>query len=219
METELHELQHHRPDLVRMDATRSINTAHAPYQLRQRPNSPWSALVRISRAFVLVWILCHAPSEVHSATPDVNEDGPAAFEIGQLLFREQHYDAAAAALWKAVLLHEQTPSDRKYDVQQAFQIFLQCYVLQNKVMDGLLFVAEESFRRNQDAMGRKFLDQAREVDPHHPAVQRVQSLYLPGEHTVDSQAEFGEELTKKTPEELYQVASEHFGNKEYEVRN
>jgi hypothetical protein len=157
------------------------------------------------------------------------DSGPFAFQSGKSLFQDKDYEAAAAALWRAVLLHEQTPPDERYDVQEAFQMFLQCYVAQNKVIEGFLFVAEESFQRGQTAMGQRFLEQALAVDPLNAEARRLKELFLPGsdpayssprqrEEGQPAPAAFDDELMKKSPEQLYQIASGHFSSKEYEVR-
>jgi hypothetical protein len=119
-------------------------------------------------------------------------------------------------------------------------MFLGCYAARNRVVDGLVFVSEESYRRGQEAMGRKFLDQALAVDPSHPDARRLKETYLAagtvggaGEDDGDdgeeedesssssspslSSSSFDDEMLQKSPEELYQVASEHFSNKQYEV--
>jgi tetratricopeptide (TPR) repeat protein len=170
-----------------------------------------------------------------------NASGPDAFRLGEELFQRQEYERAAAALWRSVLLHEQTPPDQKYDVQRAFQWFLQCYAAQNRVVDGFAFVAEESFRRGQFDMGKKFLEQALAVDPSNADAVRLRDTYLSvgltssgGKRdptTADlgrplvapdvlgaGAATFDEETMNMSPEELYRVASEHFSAKEYEVR-
>jgi hypothetical protein len=171
-----------------------------------------------------------------------NGGGPEAMEEGERLFKAGSYEEAAAPLWRAVLMHEQTPPGDRYDVQRAFQMFLGCYAARNRVVDGLVFVSEESYRRGQEAMGRKFLDQALAVDPSHPDARRLKETYLAagtmggaGEDDGDEEEEdessplsspsspspssssFDDEMLQKSPEELYQVASEHFSNKQYEV--
>jgi hypothetical protein len=155
------------------------------------------------------------------------DSGPFAFRTGKSLFQDKDYEAAASALWRAVLLHEQTPPDERYDVQEAFQLFLQCYVAQNKVIEGFLFVAEESFQRGQTAMGQRFLEQALAVDPLNAEAHRLKELFVPADPASSASrqregysapATFDEEFMKKSPEELYQIASGHFSNKEYEVR-
>jgi hypothetical protein len=169
-----------------------------------------------------------------------NGGGPEAMEEGERLFKAGSYEEAAAPLWRAVLMHEQTPPAERYDVQRAFQMFLGCYAARNRVVDGLVFVSEESYRRGQAEMGRKFLDQALAVDPSHPDAQRLKETYLAagtvggaGEDDGDdgeeedesssssspslSSSSFDDEMLQKSPEELYQVASEHFSNKQYEV--
>lgn len=161
-----------------------------------------------------------------SSSSSLADSGPFAFQAGKRLFQDQDYEAAASALWRAVLLHEQTPPDERYDVQEAFQLFLQCYVFQNKVVEGFLFVAEESFQRGQIAMGQRFLEQALAVDPLSAEARRLKELFLPVDEAGSSYegqepapATFDEDYMQKSPEELYQIASGHFSSKEYEVRS
>jgi hypothetical protein len=66
-------------------------------------------------------------------------DGPASWEHGQELFREREYDAAAILLWTAVLFHGDTEPERQYNVQAVFQMFMDCYIAQDKLADGLAF--------------------------------------------------------------------------------
>jgi hypothetical protein len=191
----------------------------------------WRAAVG---AFLLTgggWIR-PALSSVSSSLPQdggraLLDSGPFAFRTGKSLFQDEDYEAAASALWRAVLLHEQTPPDDRYDVQEAFQLFLQCYVAQNKVIEGFLFVAEESFQRGQTAMGQRFLEQALAVDPLNAEARRLKELFVPRDPTssdsrqregYSAPAAFDEAFMKKSPEQLYQIASGHFSNKEYEVR-
>ena len=140
-------------------------------------------------------------------------DGPSSFARGRELFQQAQYDEAASELWKAVLLHSNTPPDRQYDVQECFQLFLQCYHVQGKVTDGFAFVASESFRRGQIEMGKNYLQQALEMDPNNEAAQAVQrefAAYIEtssmGNDTSASAAQqedeqFNQDLIGKTPEE------------------
>ena len=98
-------------------------------------------------------------------------DGPSNLHEGKRLFQQQKYNDASAYLWRAVLLHtSQTTSfssssndgsdNKYYNVDEVFTQFLQCYLQQNKVVNGLIFIAAESYMRKQDEMGDLYLKQA-----------------------------------------------------------
>lgn len=156
-----------------------------------------------------------------STTPP---DGPDSLARGQQLFADLLYDQAASELWNAVLFHGQTEPARQYDVQDAFQLFMQCYIVQGRPADGLAFVAAESFRRGQADMGKSYLKQALTVDPTNAAARAVRNEFGGGSEKDDSKKpEAGggsghgnSDLAGKTPEELYEVASQHFSAKQYE---
>jgi hypothetical protein len=180
--------------------------------------------------FIAMALAAAGSSSRNTGSSSSWDSGPEAMREGERLFQEGLYEAAAPALWRAVLLHEQTPSQERYDVQRAFQLFLGCYAAQNRVVDGLVFVAEESFRRGQSDMGQKFLEQVLAVDPSNKDARRLQETYhgaaaaamgASAQDVVEppptSAAQFDDEMMKKTPEELYQMASEHFSAKQYEV--
>ncbi|KAL9189848.1 hypothetical protein ACHAXT_009523 [Thalassiosira profunda] len=106
--------------------------------------------------------LAHAePSDV---SPIDTNDGPSNLKEGRRLFQSANYADASAYLWRAVVL--QGDSSQSYSVDEAFTPFLQCYLLQNKVVDGLVFVAAESYLRGQDKMGELYLGQARGAGCH-----------------------------------------------------
>jgi protein O-GlcNAc transferase len=172
-----------------------------------------------------------------------HHDGPTSFRIGQSLFEEQEYEEAAMELWRAVLLHAETPSSQKYDVQVVFSMFLQCYVRRNMTIEGLLFVSMESYRRGNMEVGRQFLEQAKTIDPNHVAVRALQEEYAPEtlslssstktfqgsnqptthglDHNIgDDSSDFivkGRDVRKLTPEQLYELAAEDFASKDYEL--
>lgn len=162
-------------------------------------------------------------------------DGTEYLKSGKRLFDEFKYDEAAADLWKAILLHSALPKEKQYDVTAVFQQFLQCYSLQNKLADGLSFVASESFKRGQSDMGRTYLEQALEVDPNnsfakslHETFNGLETKYpdtnnndrlKSSKHTknnVKKTNKSNQDLLGQTPEQLYEVASVHFSNKNYE---
>ena len=94
--------------------------------------------------------------------PQVNvNDGPANLAEGQRLFSLQQYNKASTYLWRAVILHSSTttpPNNKQeaYKVDDAFTPFLQCYLYQNKVVDGLTFIAAESYMRDQISLGELY---------------------------------------------------------------
>ena len=166
------------------------------------------------------------------APQQLDTDGPESYALGKKLWEERNYDEAAAALWRAVILHGNTPPARTYDVQEVFQLFMQCYIVQNRLADGLAYVSVQSFRRGQDEMGRNYLQQALSIDPNNEAALAIQKEFgdakmdgagVPstGSQQSSSSATKSKEeedpFYGKTPEALYEVASEHFAKKEYEA--
>jgi protein O-GlcNAc transferase len=162
------------------------------------------------------------------------DDGPFYIAQGDDLFAERAYDAAAMAYWKAVLLHGETPAHKQYNVQDVFTKFMQCYIVQERMADGLAFVAMESFRRGQEEMGRTYLQQALNVDPHNVAAKTIQREYKhllqTNDHDldedsseqqqstfIDDEVEDDDELYGKTPEQLYEMGAAHFAGKDYEA--
>jgi protein O-GlcNAc transferase len=156
-------------------------------------------------------------------------DGPESFRLGMKLFSDQQYEDAANALWRSVLLHGQTPPSQTYDVTQAFQTFMQCYIAQDRMADGLAFVSLESFRRGQTDMGKNYLQQALSVDPNNEAALRVQRDFGQGQsptttqqsssntaNSASSTMNQADPLRGKSPEELYAIASDAFAKKEFE---
>ena len=175
---------------------------------------------------------------------DADTKGPRGKDWGDAYFEQEMYEEASNNYWAAVLFHTQTPMDLTYDVQEVFGKFLQCYNLQGKPVDGLAFVSMESFRRGQKEMGKSFLEQALEMDPNNAKalavkrefVYKIQQSNAGPTAPARSSAKTGsanqaqqsnlktqkttnkksDPLSGKTPEQLYEVASKHFSNKEYE---
>jgi len=107
-------------------------------------------------------------------------------------------------------------------------------------VDGLAFVSKESFRRNQQPMGIQFLNQALAADPNNAAALAVQREYVDQDvnqkqqnqqqqqgttskqqqqstvSTVAAGQGQGQGHVGKSPEELYEMASQHFSAREYE---
>lgn len=193
-------------------------------------------LCRIISALTLSVLLLSGQG-VEAQQQHATQDGPESFALGQQLFHDRQYEQAAAALWRAVILHGNTPPSKTYDVQEVFQLFMQCYLVQDRLADGLAFVSVESFRRGQTDMGRNYLQQALSVDPNNEAALAVQEEF--GDSSSSSPQASGssanagtasrqqggkdsqdenevDEYVGKTPEQLYGIASEFFAKKNYE---
>jgi len=108
--------------------------------------------------------------------PIAKQDGDSAWEEANRLFEqgEASYDAAALHYWRAILLHNKSPT---FTVEVAFQKFMQCMVLQHKAADGMAYVALESFRRGQKDMGNNYLQQALQMDPRNEWALAVQNEF------------------------------------------
>jgi protein O-GlcNAc transferase len=154
-------------------------------------------------------------------------DGLTSWKRGLELFEQQRYDEAAIELWNAVLYRTDMEAERKYDVQEAFQKFMECYKKQGKPADGLAFLASELFREGQIELGKSYLQQALVVDPKNEAALAAQrdfeqSMDLPPKEVIkveyvdDSNFNTNSDLSNKSPEELYKIASLHFKKKNYE---
>jgi Glycosyl transferase family 41 len=171
---------------------------------------------------------------VVASVHDNEHDGPFYIAQGDDLFAQREYDDAAMSYWKAVLLHGETPVDRTYNVQDVFTKFMQCYILQERMADGLAFVSMESFRRGQNEMGQTYLQQALHVDPHNVAAKTIQREYQHilqlnalqeqqppnlGGMEKDDNDDGGivDELYGKTPEQLYDMGAALFAQKDYEA--
>ena len=136
-----------------------------------------------SYALILLLLLLALSSPnniVYAADQEVSDDsnthinvndGPANLAEGQRLFSLQQFNKASTYLWRAVILHSSTSTSdnnkEAYKVDDAFTPFLQCYLYQNKVVDGLTFIAVESYMRDQISLGELYLEQALERDGSH----------------------------------------------------
>ena len=114
------------------------------------------------RLFVVVVLLSFVLSPVYDVAADsvyhLNSDGPESLAEGKKLYEGGDYDQAALFYWRAVLLQANTPG--KYTVEEAFQGFLGCYAVQDRVVDGFLFIAKEVMARKQKDMALQYIDQA-----------------------------------------------------------
>lgn len=114
------------------------------------------------RLFVVVVLISFVLAPVYYVAADsvyhLNSDGPESLAQGKKQFQEGDYDQAALFYWRAVLLQANTPG--KYTVEEAFQGFLSCYAIQDKTVDGFLFIAKEVMARKQKDMALQYIDQA-----------------------------------------------------------
>ena len=85
-------------------------------------------------------------------------DGPGSLSEGKRLYLAGNYDQASLYYWRAVLLQANNPD--KYTVEEAFQGFLGCYSVQDRTVDGFLFIAKEVMARKQKEMALHYIDQA-----------------------------------------------------------
>ena len=60
---------------------------------------------------------------------------------------------------------------------------MQCYIVQDRLADGLAYVSLESFQRGQTDMGRNYLRQALSVDPNNEVALAIQQEF--GDNNVD----------------------------------
>ena len=119
--------------------------------------------------------------------PIVTEDGDSSWDEAQRLFAEgrDSYDTAALHYWRAVLMHQNSPH---YSVQEAFEKFMQCMLLQSKAADGMAYVALESYRRGQNDMGANYLKQALAIDPHNEWAMAVEEQFGDGAASSEASA-------------------------------
>jgi len=194
---------------------------------RGAPSSQISKMtMRLSVAFFAALVLLYTaylcPSHAVSLdfeTTISNHDGLANLKEGKRLMALEEYDRAAFFFWRAVML--QSASPQAYTVEEAFQSFLQCFAIQGRTADGFVYIAQESFGRKQDNMGKMYLQQALAVDPNHEEALLLQQQLDMVEGTTSStaspkQSEKKDEFQGKSPEELYAIASDFFSNRDYE---
>jgi len=176
--------------------------------------------------------------------PIATQDGDSSWKEANRLFStgdDTKFDSAALHFWRAVLLHNDSPN---YSVQDAFEKFMQCHILQHKPADGLAYVALESFRRGQNQMGGNYLKQGMQIDPTNHWVRAVDEEYGSGKrggagggaakrptkrptfNTDDDEYDDSDDNDDDTEEEvypdlnpaqLYEKASAAFAEKNYEL--
>ncbi len=128
---------------------------------RRNPKSQTLAWV-LFRLFLVAILLFVVVSPVYDVAADsvyhLTSDGPESLAHGKKLFEEGDYDEAALLFWRAVLLQANSPG--KYTVDEAFQGFLRCYAVQDRTVDGFLFIAKEVMARKQKDMALQYINQA-----------------------------------------------------------
>jgi len=114
-----------------------------------------------------------------SLTPD---DGLQNLEEGRKLFHQGNYERASRHFWQAVLFHSEAKirnnNHEVYSVQDAFRPFLECYARQGKILDAYLFIAEESIRRNEQAMAEVYIEQVLSMDSTNENALRLKEALL-----------------------------------------
>jgi tetratricopeptide (TPR) repeat protein len=109
----------------------------------------------------------------HAANEALKIDGLAHYNNGMKLFDQGKFDEAATDFWQAYLKHKKKSRNRTYNVGEAYQKFLLCYLKQNKLADGLAFISLDSFRRRQFDTGREMYQQALLVDPENDLLKKI----------------------------------------------
>ena len=149
------------------------------------------------------------------------QDGVANLEEGRRLLEMRDYDRAAMHFWRAVMLQSVSPA--AYSVEEAFQSFLKCFAEQGKVADGFFYIAQESFAREQEDMGKQFLQQALAADPNHAEALLLKKQLgimggnaMPAPSPKQQDGQVDDSGFEGTPEELYQLGSQFFADKKYE---
>lgn len=64
----------------------------------------------------------------------------------------------------------------EYSVNEAFNPFLQCYHIQNRLVDALVLISSESYARGQVQMGEMYLSRALASDASHEAAAKLKRL-------------------------------------------
>jgi hypothetical protein len=128
-----------------------------------------------------------------AATDDITNNGHSNLLEGQRLFQLGRYTEATTFLWRAVLLHSSSAS--AYTVNEAFTPFLQCYVKLDRIVDGMTFIAAESYLRGQDDMGEIYLQHALEhSQKDDSAAVRLKEIVSGGQLQQDKKLKLIEEV-------------------------
>jgi protein O-GlcNAc transferase len=179
---------------------------------------------------LLVFVAASATS-IHELTTD----GPESIQEGKKRYEQGDYDQAALYYWRAVLL--QSASDDRYTVEEAFSGFMGCYAVQDRTVDGLLFIAKESMQRRQKEMALQYIEQALALEPDNTEALFLKDRFETGgamgstttKHAVKRRKErdnkfqpqwgtpeASDPLMNKSPEDLYEYGSTLFSRKNYE---
>lgn len=139
---------------------------------------------------------------VYAATATSGKmDGLSHYNKATKLYNEEKYDDAAEEYWQAFVKHKKKAQGRTFSASEAYQKFLMCYMKQNKLGDGLAFIAYDSFQRGKKDTGLDVYEQAVVVDPKNPMLQKIR-------------VEFGDLLTNRSNEllddNLVDIASDDF---------
>jgi tetratricopeptide (TPR) repeat protein len=139
---------------------------------------------------------------------------------------------AALYYWRAVLL--QAESSGKYTVEEAFQGFIGCYAIQDRAVDGFLFIAKEVMARKQKDVAIQYINQALAIEPDNKEAIALKQRFETGgalgageikgkKRENKFQPQWGtpearnpSAMTNKTPEDLYEYGSTLFSRKNYE---
>jgi len=178
--------------------------------------------------------IVHAVVEIEFPTSVPKLNGPKNLKEGNKLFEKGDYDRAAMHLWRAVLMQEQNKD--KYTVDDCFGKFMQCFSIQGKTADGFVYIAQESIGRAQYPMAKMYLNQALAMDPDHSdgnlLKDQLEAMGIYAGDNNDSSTnkrrrtitsntnneddEDDDLFLEKTPAELYEMASTHFAERNYE---
>mmetsp|Transcript_13126 Transcript_13126/g.15005 ORF Transcript_13126/g.15005 Transcript_13126/m.15005 type:complete len:716 (+) Transcript_13126:100-2247(+) len=181
------------------------------------------------RLLVVVFYILYVAGD---AVLHLTTDGPKSLSEGRRLYQEKNYDEAALYYWRAVLFQANNPD--KYTVEEAFQGFLGCYAVQNRSVDGFLFIAKEVMERKQKDMALQYIDQALAIEPDNKEALALRERFESGgasgggevkrkKRDNKFQPQWGtaearnpSAMTDKTPEDLYEYGSTLFSRKNYE---
>jgi len=106
------------------------------------------------------------------------DDGISSLHEGNRLLQNDSYEEAAPHFWHAILNHAESSRNGEvvYTVQEAFQLLMQCYIKMGKVIDGLLFIAQESLMRGQMDLSLVYIEQVLQLDPNNADAQELKRL-------------------------------------------
>lgn len=130
--------------------------------------------------------MANAAEVMPNSSPISANDGPANLREGQRLFHLGRHGEASGHLWRAISLHPK--SDKSYQVQDALGIFLQCYSLQDKAAESMVFISTGMYMRGQDSGAQRYLDQALKVHGNAAATQLRRIFAMPDEPNKDRKA-------------------------------